>query len=101
MNDGFANIIAEGCDAGIRLGQSLAEHMTAVPITPPLEMAVVATPDYFARHGLPQSPAELTRHNLSALPPHQQRRRLSMGVLTAGHRGRRLRRRTHRQLHHQ
>ena len=63
MNDGFANIIAEGCDAGIRLGQSLAEHMTAVPITPPLEMAVVATPDYFARHGLPQSPAELTRHN--------------------------------------
>lgn len=63
MNDGFANIIAEGCDAGIRLGQSLAEHMTAVPITPPLEMAVVASPAYFARYGIPASPAELSGHN--------------------------------------
>lgn len=63
MNDGFANIIAEGCDAGIRLGQSLAEHMTAVPITPPLEMAIVATPDYLARHGTPATPADLAGHN--------------------------------------
>ncbi|MCG9057114.1 hypothetical protein LH442_14240 [Laribacter hongkongensis] len=60
---GFANIIAEGCDAGIWLGQSLAEHMTAVPITPPLGMAVVATPEYFARHGLSQTPADLVCHN--------------------------------------
>ncbi|WP_373975475.1 LysR family transcriptional regulator [Chitinibacter sp. SCUT-21] len=63
INDGFANIIAEGCDAGIRLGQSLAEHMTAVPITPPLEMAVVATPEYFAEHGVPSTPADLANHN--------------------------------------
>ena len=63
INDGFANIIAEGCDAGIRLGQSLAEHMTAVPITPPLEMAVVATPAYFAEHGVPSTPADLANHN--------------------------------------
>jgi DNA-binding transcriptional LysR family regulator len=63
INDGFANIIAEGCDAGIRLGQSLAEHMTAVPITPPLEMAVVATPAYFAEHGVPSTPADLVNHN--------------------------------------
>jgi DNA-binding transcriptional LysR family regulator len=63
MNDGFANIIAEGCDAGIRLGQSLAEHVIAVPITPPLEMAVVATPAYFRKHGIPKSPADLKHHN--------------------------------------
>lgn len=63
MNDGFANIIAEGCDAGIRLGQSLAEHVTAVPITPPLEMAVVATPAYFACYGIPKTPADLAQHN--------------------------------------
>jgi len=63
MDDGLANIIAEGCDAGIRFGQSLAEHMMAVPITPPLEMAVAATPAYFARHGQPTAPAELTGHN--------------------------------------
>lgn len=63
MDDGLSNIIADGCDAGVRLGQSLAEHMVAVPITPLLEMAVAATPDYFARHGTPATPTELTRHN--------------------------------------
>ncbi|GAB1088332.1 MAG: LysR family transcriptional regulator [Shewanella algae] len=63
MDDGLANIIADGCDAGIRLGQSLAEHVTAVPITPPMEMAVVATPAYFEKHGIPETPAELAKHN--------------------------------------
>jgi len=63
MDDGLSNIIADGCDAGIRLGESLAEHMVAVPITPMLEMAVVATPEYFARHGKPHTPADLVRHN--------------------------------------
>jgi DNA-binding transcriptional LysR family regulator len=63
MDDGLSNIIADGCDAGIRLGESLAEHMVAVPITPMLEMAVVATPDYFARRGEPATPADLVRHN--------------------------------------
>lgn len=63
MDDGLANIVAEGCDAGIRFGESLAEHMMAVPITPPLEMAVVGTPAYFARHGVPQSPADLAAHD--------------------------------------
>jgi len=63
MNDGFANIIAEGCDAGIRLGQSLAEHMTAIPISPPLQMAVVASPAYFAKYGQPETPADLASHN--------------------------------------
>jgi DNA-binding transcriptional LysR family regulator len=63
MDDGLSNIIADGCDAGIRLGESLAEHMVAVPITPMLEMAVVGTPDYFARRGEPATPADLVRHN--------------------------------------
>ncbi|MDF1723486.1 MAG: LysR family transcriptional regulator [Alcanivorax sp.] len=63
MDDGLANIIADGCDAGIRLGQSLAEHVTAVPITPPLEMAVVAAPTYFEKNGIPETPADLAQHN--------------------------------------
>lgn len=61
--DGFSNIVAEGCDAGIRLGQSLAEHVVAVPITPMLDMAVVGAPSYFDRHGIPESPADLVRHD--------------------------------------
>lgn len=31
MDDGFSNIVADGVDAGIRLGESLDEHMVAVP----------------------------------------------------------------------
>jgi DNA-binding transcriptional LysR family regulator len=63
MDDGMANIIADGCDAGIRLGQSLAEHVTAVPITPLLEMAVVGSPTYFKAHGQPTTPTDLAAHN--------------------------------------
>ncbi|WP_027818451.1 LysR family transcriptional regulator [Paraburkholderia bannensis] len=63
MNDGFSNIVAEGLDAGIRLGESLDEHMVAVPVTPMLEMAIVGSPEYFARHGTPETPADLMRHN--------------------------------------
>lgn len=63
MDDGISNIIADGCDAGIRLGESLAEHMVAVPITPMLSMVVVGSPDYLARRGVPQTPEDLIRHN--------------------------------------
>ena len=66
MDDGFSNIVAEGLDAGIRLGESLDERMVAVPITPPLEMAIVGSPAYFARHGVPETPADLVRHNCLA-----------------------------------
>jgi len=63
MDDGLSNIIADGCDAGIRLGESLAEHMVAVPVSPMLEMAVVGSPDYFKRRGVPETPADLIRHD--------------------------------------
>ena len=66
MNDGFSNIIADGVDAGIRLGESLDEHMVAVPISPPIEMAIVGTPEYFQRFGIPESPEDLMQHNCLA-----------------------------------
>ena len=66
MDDGFSNIVAEGLDAGIRLGESLDEHMVAVPITPPLEMAIVGSPEYFERYGMPETPADLMKYNCLA-----------------------------------
>ncbi len=66
MDDGFSNIVAQGLDAGIRLGESLDEHMVAVPITPPLEMAIVGSPEYFERYGMPETPADLMKHNCLA-----------------------------------
>ncbi|UUS16000.1 LysR family transcriptional regulator [Stenotrophomonas sp. CD2] len=62
MDDGLSSIIADGCDAGIRLGERLAEGMIAVPVTPMLEMVVVASPAYLAQHGTPTTPAELAAH---------------------------------------
>lgn len=63
MDDSLSNIIADGCDVGIRLGRSLADHVIAVPISPPLSMMVVGSPSYLAQHGIPQTPDDLGRHN--------------------------------------
>lgn len=63
MADSLSNIIADGFDAGIRLGQSLAEHVVAIPITPALSMAVVASPAYLERNGVPRVPGDLVKHN--------------------------------------
>ncbi len=66
MDDGLTNIVAEGMDAGIRLGVSLDEHMVAIPITPNLTNAIVGSPDYFKRYGKPETPNDLERHNCLA-----------------------------------
>jgi len=66
MNDGLSNIVAEGVDAGIRLGESLDEHMVAVPVSPSIEMAIVGAPEYFERYGVPESPEDLIQHNCLA-----------------------------------
>lgn len=62
MNYGFRDIVADRFDAGVRLGNTIDRDMIAVPIGPPLRMAVVASPDYFARHPKPKMPQDLTAH---------------------------------------
>ena len=55
--------LAEGrFDAGIRLGEHLAEDMIAVPIGPDMRMVVVGSPAYFATRPVPQTPHDLTAH---------------------------------------
>lgn len=60
---GLTDIVSERIDAGIRLGEQVARDMIAVPIGPPMRMAVVGSPGYFAKHPRPQKPADLTDHN--------------------------------------
>jgi DNA-binding transcriptional LysR family regulator len=60
--DRLVDIVEEGFDAGIRLGESLRAGMTAVKIKPRLRLAVVGAPAYFERHPLPKTPAELKDH---------------------------------------
>ena len=56
------DIVAEGFDAGVRLGLEMANDMIAMPLGKPQIYHVVASPAYLSRHGSPQRPAELTRH---------------------------------------
>jgi len=62
MNYGFRDIVADRFDAGVRLGNTIDKDMIAVPIGPPLRMAVVASPAYFAAHPAPKTPHDLTAH---------------------------------------
>lgn len=72
--DGFTNIVEEGYDAGIRLGESLEADMIAVKIGPDLTSAVVAAPSYFERFTRPLHPRDLAVHRCI-------RRRFSNGAV--------------------
>lgn len=60
---GLTDIVAQGYDAGVRLGDAVAKDMIAMRIGPDLRMAVVGSPVYFARHPIPLAPQDLTQHN--------------------------------------
>ena len=62
MNYGFRDIVADRFDAGVRMGNTIDNDMIAVPIGPPLQMAVVGSPEYFQRHPIPRAPGDLTAH---------------------------------------
>jgi len=62
VSDAPVDIVAEGYDAGIQLGEVIDKDMIAVPVTGDLRLAVVGAPSYFARRGRPTHPRELTQH---------------------------------------
>nr|WP_202032885.1 LysR family transcriptional regulator [Rhizobium lusitanum] len=59
---GLTDIVAEGYDAGVRMGEQVAKDMIAVRIGPDMRMAVVASPAYFERHPPPHNPQDMTAH---------------------------------------
>jgi len=60
--DRLVDIVEEGFDAGIRLGESLRDGMTAVKIKPRLRFAVVGSTSYFEHHPFPKTPDDLRGH---------------------------------------
>jgi DNA-binding transcriptional LysR family regulator len=61
--ESFVDVIAAGCDAGIRYDERLEQDMIAIPIGPRVQrFAIAASPDYLDRRGRPQHPSELLRH---------------------------------------
>jgi DNA-binding transcriptional LysR family regulator len=61
--DSFVDVLAAGCDAGIRYDERLERDMIAVPIGPRLQrLATAAAPAYLAAHGRPEHPRDLLQH---------------------------------------
>ncbi len=61
--DGFVDLVASGCDAGIRYDERLEQDMIAVPIGPRTQrFATAAAPGYLDRRGRPEHPRDLLDH---------------------------------------
>jgi DNA-binding transcriptional LysR family regulator len=61
--DSFVDMLASGCDAGIRYDERLEQDMIAVPIGPRTQrFATAASPGYLNRHGRPEHPRDLLTH---------------------------------------
>jgi DNA-binding transcriptional LysR family regulator len=63
VEDGFVDVLAAGCDAGVRYDERLEQDMIAVPIGPRVQrFATAASPAYLDAHGRPQHPRDLLGH---------------------------------------
>jgi DNA-binding transcriptional LysR family regulator len=62
-DESFVDVLAAGCDAGIRYDERLEQDMIAVPIGPRIQrFAVAASPAYLDKHGRPEHPRDLLGH---------------------------------------
>jgi DNA-binding transcriptional LysR family regulator len=62
--ESFVDMLAAGCDAGIRYDERLEQDMIAVPIGPRFQrFATAASPSYLDARGRPEHPRELLKHS--------------------------------------
>ncbi|PWC33528.1 LysR family transcriptional regulator [Azospirillum sp. TSO35-2] len=66
LNDRTQRLVDEGFDLAIRAGR-LADSTLIARRLRPLRRHVVASPDYLERRGVPQSPADIARHDCLTL----------------------------------
>ena len=62
LDSTFRNIVEDGFDAGVRLGESVEKDMIAMRIGPDWRLVAVASPGYLDEHGLPDHPQDLVGH---------------------------------------
>ncbi|KGA23369.1 MULTISPECIES: LysR family transcriptional regulator [Pectobacterium] len=62
VDNALADIVLGRFDAGIRLGEQVEKDMIAVRVAPEMSMAVVGSPNYFARNPAPVTPQDLQHH---------------------------------------
>jgi len=63
VEDSYVDVLAAGCDAGVRYEERLEQDMIAVPIGPRVQrFATAASPAYLAERGRPEHPRDLLGH---------------------------------------
>ncbi len=62
VDPGLTDIVEERYDAGVRFGDQIAKDMTAVPISPDIQMTIVGSPSYLEKHPPPKVPSDLSQH---------------------------------------
>lgn len=62
LDDHLIDLVGEGFDAGVRIGEQIDRDMIALPIGGPLRLVTVGAPAYFRRHPVPQVPEALADH---------------------------------------
>lgn len=72
VTDDAFDIVAEGYDAGVRLGEVIAQDMIAVPIGGPQREVAAASPAYVARFGAPAHPRDLLDHRCIGWRPRPE-----------------------------
>ncbi len=63
LDDTVVNIVAEGYDVAIRIGEVIDKDLIAIKLGPDLQQTAVASPDYLARRGTPAHPRDLLAHS--------------------------------------
>jgi len=72
VSDEEFDIVAEGFDAGVRLGEVIEQDMIALPVSDEQRQMVVGSPDYVAQRGTPGHPRDLSAHHCIGWRPSPQ-----------------------------
>lgn len=65
LDDHLVDLVAEGFDVGVRMGEQIAADMVALPLGRVTRLVTVAAPAYFAQRPVPDSPDALAGHECS------------------------------------
>lgn len=68
MVDRVVNMVEEGFDVAVRIGELPSSSMSAVRVGM-VRRIICGAPEYFARHGVPETPAELSAHEIVSATP--------------------------------
>jgi DNA-binding transcriptional LysR family regulator len=72
ISDEEFDVVAEGFDAGVRLGEVIERDMVAVPVSGEQRQLVVGAPSYVERRGIPRHPRDLPSHDCIGWRPHHR-----------------------------